>query len=428
MGSSDVVSRNSDKWDWERGKKTVLSSVAAKPGYLWQEESLVSPDGETFSAVVRLEDESFTLRVNNEEWPESYEKAWLPRFCPDGRLTALVMADDEWTLAVDGAPWEERFAFIWGTMFGPEGQIYAAIQQDMRYGICADGTAWDTLYINATDFSLRADGRKTAAVVQVSPLKQADISGFFSGVYSVAVDGEAWDASFMNVWTPVFDGRGGERVAAQVRLNSYEYTIAINGEPWPTAYNCVWAPSFDPATGALAAPVRAGGRWGMAVDAALAWKPRYHQCWQQQWSPDGKHLWAVVAPEYGKFTVARNDSPWRETFPCITDLTLSPDGGRAAALASHLNDGFCVVVDGAAWQGSWDMAWRPVFSPDGGHVAALVRGSGGSMTYLVDNKPVGESFSRAWAPAFSPDGRSLLMRGIQNGSLVRVVMPLADIV
>lgn len=423
MNSPDITSG----WDWEKGKRTVLSSVAPKDGHLWQEEAYVSPDGETFAAVVRLEDESFSLRVNDGQWEEAFEKAWLPRFAPDGRLTALVMQDDEWTLAVDGEPWEERFAFIWGTMFGGGGQIVAAVQQDMAYGLCVDGAPWENLFENANEFALRPDGKKSAAVVQVKSLKQADLEGFRSGIFSLAVDGEVWDASFMNLWTPVFDERGGERVACQARLNAFEYTIVVNGEPWSATYNCVWAPAFDPATGALAAPVRQGGRWGMAVDGAIHWQPSYHQCWQQQWSRDGKRLWAVVAPEYGKFTVACNDKPWGQTFPVISDLTLSPDGARAAALASHINADYRVVVDGAPWQGLWDMAWQPAFSPDSAHVAALMRNAGGKYTYLVDNKPVGESFTQAWSPIFSPDSSAVLLRGIQENALVRIVLPLKDI-
>ena len=428
MNTPDIVSGNaSEQWDWERGKRTVLASVAPKAEYLWQEEPHVSPDGETFAAVVRLEDESFTLRVNEAEWEESFEKVWLPRFTPDGRLTSLVMSDDEWTLAVDGVPWEERFAFIWGTMFGQGGQIYAAIQQDMRYGLAVDGAPWEELFENANEFALSGDGRKSAAVVQVKSLKQADLEGFRSGIFSLAVDGSrAWEDSFMNLWTPVFDQRGGERIACQARLNAFEYTIVVNGEPWPSSYNCVWEPAFDPATGALAAPVRQGGRWGMAIDAALHWAPKYYQCWQQQWSPDGKKLWAVVAPEYGKFTVACNDKPWTATFPVITELTLSPDGSRAAALSCLRNADYHLVVDGKAWQGPWDMIWKPIFSPDGEHVAILAQ-SGESFTYLVDNKPVGESFTRAWPPSFSPDSASVLLRGIQNKALVRMVLPLKDI-
>lgn len=428
MGRLDDLMPDTSAWDWEKGKRTVLSSVGRKPGWLWQEESYASPDGERLAAVIRKEDESFTLRVNDDEWPESFEKAWLPRFAPDGRLTALVMADDEWTLAVDGEPWEERFDFIWGTMFGKGGQIYAAIQRDMRYGLCADGVPWENLYENATDFSLRHDGKKSAAVTQVKPLKQADLEGFRGGVYTVSVDSQAWDVSFMNVWTPVFGLRGGGRVAAQVRLNAAEYTIVVNGEPWPTKFGCVWAPAFDPASGAIAAPARTGGRWGMAIDGGYAWDPVYYQCWQQQWSRDGKHLWAVVAPEYGKFTVAKDNAPWKAVFPVVSELTLSPSGERAAVLACRANDDFRVAVDGKVWQEPWDMAWRPVFSPDSEHVAALVRGKSGNMTYLVDNKPVGESFSRAWPPVFSHDSQSVLLKGVQNDAFVRIVLRLNDIV
>ena len=83
-------------------------------------------------------------------------------------------------------------------------------------------------------------------------------------------------------------------------------------------------------------------------------------------------------------------------------------------------------MDGVAWQGLWDMAWKPVFSPDGRHAAALVQ-TGDTFTCLVDGKPVGESFSRAWSPFFSPDSASVLLRGIQNDKLVRMVLPLKDI-
>lgn len=412
-------------WDWNKGKRNVLASVAAKDTYLWQEEAYVSPDGETMTAIVRLEDESFTLRVNDAEWEETFEKAWNPRFAPDGRLTALVMSDDEWTVAVDGTAWEERYGFIWNTMFGAGGQIYASVQQDMQYGLTKDGAAWETLYENANEYSISPCGGKSAGVAQVKSLKAADVEGFRTGIYTVAVDGEAWEESFMNAWSPAFDPNS-SRVAAQVRLNYYEYSIAVDGKVWDSTYNCVWAPAFNPKSGAIAAPVRQGGKWGMAIDGKIDWNPMYFQCWNQQWSADGNNLWAIVAPEYGKFTVACDNKTWNATFPTLSDLAISPDGTRAAALASHINNDFSVVVDGNAWQGSWDMAWKPVFSPDNAHVAALVRKAGG-YTCMVDGKPVKEIFTRAWSPIFSPDSSSVLLRGIQDGALVRIVLPLSDI-
>lgn len=414
------------EWDWEKGKKTVVVSVLPKDPEAWQEELYVSPDGTHMAAVVRLEDDSFTLRVNDGQWEQSFEKAWMPRFAPDGRLTALVMEEDQWTVAVDGTPWDERFDFIWNTMFGGQSQIYASIQSDMQYGMCKEGEPWPELHANATDFSLSPTGKKSAAVVQIVPLKQADLEAFAKGAYTVAVNGTAWEQPFVNAWTPVFNCLGEEQVAAQVRLNEFEYTIAINGIPWPTTYNCVWAPSFDPVGSAVAAPFRKGGRWGMTVDGAEFWKPTYYQCWNQQWSFDAKKLWAIVAPEYGKFTVACNNTPWNALFPVVTDLVLSPQGTRAAALASHKNEDFRVVVDGVAWNDSWDMAYPPVFSPDGQHVAALVRKKD-TMTVFIDNKPVGQTFTKAWQPAFSPDSSSLLLRGVQNGALVRCVLPLNEL-
>ncbi len=412
-------------WDWEKGKKVIVPSVAPQPGTMWQNELYASPDGSRMAAVVRLEDESFTVRVNDTPWESTFEKAWLPRFGPDGRLTALVMLDDEWTVAVDDVAWEERAAFMWNTTFGAGGQVYAAVQIDMRYGLCKEGVLWENLFENANCFALRHDGRKSAAVVQMKSLKQADIDGFSSGIYTVAVDGKPWESTFVNLWTPVFDVRGGERVAAPARLNLYEYTVIVNGEPWPATYNCVWEPAFDPATGAITVPVRQGGRWGIASEAAMYWEPTYFQCWNQQWSNDGKHLWAIVAPQYGKFTVARDNKPWAATFPVVTDLTLSPDGTRAAALANKQNDNFRIVVDGVAWAGEWDMAWKPVFSPDGQHVAALVR-KNNCMSIVMDGKPWRETFTQAWSPAFSPDSRSLLIRAVQDGAFIRQVVPLAD--
>jgi hypothetical protein len=428
MNYPEITPEMTAQWDWEKGKRTVVASLAPAKGCAWQEEPRVSPDGEHFAAVLRLEDDSMTVRVDDDRWDVNFEKAWFPRYAPDGRLTCLVMADDEWTVAVDGEPWEERFSFAWGTRFGKRGQIYVSIQQDMRYGFAKDGEPWEELFENATEFSLRGDGKKSAAVVQVRSLKQADLAGFRSGVFSLAVDGQrAWDDAYMNLWTPVFDGRGGERVACQARLTAFDYTIVVNNEPWPAVFACVWEPAFDPATGALAAPVRQSGRWGMAVDGAMFWPARYFQCWQQQWSRDGKHLWAIGAPEYGKFTVLRDDKAWPCAYPVVSDLVLSPQGDRAAALACHANTDYLVLVDGKAWQGPWDMAWKPVFSPDGRNVAVLVRNGAKNHSYLVNNLPVGESFSLAWPPLFSPDSRKVLLRGVQNNALVRLVMQIDDI-
>lgn len=408
---------------WEPGRRVIAPSLAPLPGHQWQEEPLMSYDGMHVAAVVRQEDDSFTMRVDGGVWDAGFDKVWSPRFLPDGRLAAIVQQDGEWTVAVDGEPWPETYGFIWSLVHGPAGKLIAAVQQDMRYGMIVDGEPWETLYENANNFSISPDGRRTAAVVQTVPLGQADIETFVRGVYSVAVDGEAWGHNFMNVWTPVFDNRN-DRVAAQVRLSHSEYTVVVNGTPWPATFPCVWEPCFDPATGAVAAPVRKDGRWGMALDGTLLWEARFFQCWSPAWSPDGRHLWAIVAPGYGNFTVARDAAPWPFTAPVITDLVLSPDGKRAAALASNDNTAWQVVVDGVAWPGKWDMAWRPVFSPCGRHVAVRVR-QGGRETVLLDGRPWRDAFTTAWDPVFGPSdsgtGTTVLLRGIRDGACERWV-------
>ena len=88
-------------WDWETPEKRFAVG-AWRDTYGWVEEPYVSPDGEKIAAIVRLEDETFSVCVNGDVWPSSFEKIWHLRFAPDGRLTALVCDEMEWTLAVDG--------------------------------------------------------------------------------------------------------------------------------------------------------------------------------------------------------------------------------------------------------------------------------------------------------------------------------------
>jgi hypothetical protein len=82
-------------------------------------------------------------------------------------------------------------------MFSKDGSVIACCVADsMTYGMVVDGTAWETLYANANNFLLSADGQHTAAVVQTVPLGQAEVFKFKEGIYSVAVDGVPWDCEF----------------------------------------------------------------------------------------------------------------------------------------------------------------------------------------------------------------------------------------
>ncbi len=410
----------SESWDWERGERVVAASLAPFEDHAWQEEIHVSPDGETAGAIVCIDEGEFGLRINDSVLENTFDKAWKPCFTPDGRFCAFVQQDEEWTMAVDGEPWEERYGYIWSPLFSKDGtNMAAAVQQDMAYGMSVNGAVWETLYENATGFALSDNGRRTAAVVQTRPLGQADPTTFREGIYTVAVDGEAWDATFMNTWTPVFSPFA-HRVAAQVRLTLYDYTIAVDGAVWPMHFQCVWEPCFHPNSSAVAAPVRQGGQWGVAESGNVLWKPRYFNCWNLQYSADGERLWGIVAPEYGKFTVAKDNVPWSVTAPVVTDLTLSPDGSRAAALGNHDNKAWHLLLDGKAWSGRYDMAWRPVFSADGRHVALRARNAG-QYAVIANNQVVATGFDMAWDPAFSPEGDKILIRAMRGNTLYRIV-------
>ena len=412
-------------WDWEKGKRRIVEVAYCSQEYEWQEEPYASPDGEKIAAVIKTDDGMFGLSVNGEPWEQTFDKIWNPRFSPDGRLTALVSSDGMWTMAVDGVPWDEQFDFIWAVKFSDAGDVIAAsIQQEMAYGMAVDGTPWDGLFANGTEFVLSPDGKSGAGVVQTITFDQADVEKFQAGCYSVAVNGKAWDRNFVNVWTPCFDGKG-LKTAAQVRTTLYDYTIAVDGQLWPETYSGVWEPRFNPVTGALAAPVRAGGKWMMAVDGKIAWDLKTSQCWHHTWSRDGKVLAAIVALKLGSFTAAVDGLPWSASYPVMHDLVLSGDGKHAAVLAKE-GDKYLVVADGKPWPGRYDMAWPPVFSPDGSRVCAKVEENGRCLI-LVDGVPYKEDFDAAWDPAWNDEGDKLLIRGIQDGIFFRIVAPVGEL-
>lgn len=409
-----MESQQNDTWEPSVRK---IGEAALLPGCVWQEEWQISPDCESFAAVVALEDGTFTLRRDGTLWETHADKMYNCRFAPDGRLTVLSQSDGEWALATDDIEGEERSDYLWGTLFNTAGTIAVPMQTGMEYGMLVNGLPWEGLYTAATDFTL-AEAGGTATIVQTSGLGQADLEGFRKGIYTVAVDGEAWEETFLNAWSPSFD-REGHRVACTVRITPYEYTIAINGQRWGETYPCAWEPAFEPRSGDVIAPVRKDGKWGLARNGSLFWKPMFAQCWAPQaTATDGEHIWAIAAPSYGSFTVVCNATPWKCRFPSVTDLVLSPDGRHAAAIGSQNNSRFQMAVDGTIWEEIFDMAWPAVFSPSGEHAAAKVRRNGRFAVY-VDGKPVLEDLDGVWNPAFSPDSGVLRCCVLKDGVFSR---------
>ena len=423
--------RPGSDWDWNPGKREILDTAAAAAEYDWVEEYHASPDGEKLAAVAKVpnEDEAeFTVLVNGEAWESTFEKAWYPRFSPDGRMTVIAATMGEWTLAVDGEPLEENYGYLWGTQFSEDGSVIACnVQRDGEYGMLVNGAVWETMYENANNFILARDGSATAAVVQTRNIPQADIFTFQEGCFSVAKDGEAWERNFVNCWTPVFDAKA-QRVATQVRTTLYDYTIAVDGAPWASLYQMVWEPRFNPATGRVIAPVRQKGKWGLAQDNTLIWDPVLFQCWHPQFSADGAHLYAIVSPAFGRWTIAVDGKNWGTTVSIlITDLTLSPDGKRAAAVCKDDPEKWSILADDRLWPGKYEMAWQPVFSADSKHVAAKVEKPGKKYTLLCDGKAYGKDFDQMWDPVFSPKGDAVLLRVMEGSVYSRIVLPLSEL-
>ena len=200
----------------------------------------------------------------------------------------------------------------------------------------------------------------------------------------------------------------------------------MDGEPWPVTFSCVWEPKFNPVNNSVVAPVRVDGKWGLAVDGQLLWPAKFVQLWHQQFSPDGEHIAAIVAPEFGRWTVAIDGTPWKSRFnDFVTDLVYSPDGRRAAALGKNGQKWF-IIADDHIWNKAYDMVWKPVFSPDSEHLAVKVE-LAKRYTIVVDGVEYGEDFDVVWDPIFSPDSRKVMIRSVKGGKYYRIVVPVQDI-
>lgn len=412
-------------WDWSPGKKEVVNTAKFAEGVQWVEEFQASPDGESLAAIVCTDAAEFQVSVNGELWSEEdrFEKAILLRYTQGGQLSAVVSQDMEWSVAVDGERWEEGYGFVMKPFYVAD-SIVAGVQQDMRYGMTLNGTAWENLYDNANQFSADPSGQKTACAVQTEPLAQADIFKYQAGIFTVAVDGERWDETFVNCYTPVFSADGNS-VASQVRRSLYDYSIAVDGKVWGTNYQCVWQPIYNQATGKFLAPVRVAGKWGLADDSGLLWDAKWTQLWNLQITDDGKNIFGVCAPEFGKFTVIKNKAAWAPTFLTVFGLTVAPDGESACAIGRDTHARHSMMVNGKVWPGNWDMLFFPAFSPDSKHVA--VRADQGKRQFIVvDGKPYGMDFDQAFDPVFSPDSSKVLIKGVAGGKFVRIVADLNE--
>jgi hypothetical protein len=405
-----------ESWDWEIGERRIAD--VGKP-----RELAVSADGEHVAAATRTED-SATVQVDGTPWEGEFEKAWHLRFLPTGQVLALVMSDDEWTVAIDGASWSQTFDFAWNPRWSTDGSVIAVqVKDGMDYTLATSGETWEQKFPSMREYALSPDGQTLIAAVQVEALREGDTEKFSQGVWAAAVNDKVLPGRFLNVWGPA--AAAGGATAAQIRTGLQEFGLLHGGTPWPQRYAMIWEPVFSP-TGSVLVPVKLPGGWSLARDQEVAWDGRFDQLVRLQPSPDGSRVAAVVATEFGKWTVAVDGQPWPSTWnEAVLDPVFSPDGSRVAA-AVRQDGAWTIAVDGQPWSQTFEAVWDPVFSPGGDRVAARVRQNGSQALVIDDRRPT-RVHGRLWDPVFSPDGSRVLIRALHDGACLRSVAAIEDV-
>ena len=135
MEQAAQIKTNND-FDWETSFKLIAQVDEWRQEFAEIQECMASLDGERMAAIVKTEDDTYTVCVNGETWSNTFEKLWSLQFAPDGRLTCIGMNDDEWTVVQEDQPWEERYDYVWNLRFNPDGSGVAAnIRTSEGYGI-----------------------------------------------------------------------------------------------------------------------------------------------------------------------------------------------------------------------------------------------------------------------------------------------------
>ncbi|RKX61095.1 MAG: WD40 repeat domain-containing protein [Thermodesulfobacteriota bacterium] len=428
-----------ENWDWETKNKVIANINEWKNKFIEVREITPSPDGEKVAAIVRT-DEGVTVCENGKLWEGRYDRVWGLRYNSLNQPLALVTKDYEWTVAVDGQEWENRYEFVWNFILGSDGKTIAVNVKTMeQYSVAINDVTWEQVFHQTRGLVLSPDNTKAAAPVQIEPLKEGEVSKFFEGIWSIAVNGQVWNKKFVNVWNPIFSSDS-KHVAAEVRLSRTEYTIAVDGKPWDKIFNNVWEPLFLPGKNQVIAPVKTFKGWTLALDGDPIWD-YFTQVWHQKVSPDGNKIAAVVATNIGEWTIAVDGIPWDRKFSdAVLEPVFSPDGRRIAAVVKESkdpfenitlfknpdNDRWSIAVDGKRWEQTFDMIWDPIFSSDGEHIVTKAE-IDGKYYVVLDGKVGKEAYEALWLPQFSPDNKKLLIRGILNGKYVRKVLSLDEI-
>jgi len=244
------------KWDWDTKEKLVADINELKEKFVDIRELTPSDDGEKIASVVLTEDKKFTTCVNGQAWEETFDRVWSLKFNPDNQLLCFVYRNYEWNFVVEHEISEEAFDYLWNLTLTPNGKgIAFNIKVGEEYGAYINGKRWEKLFVDARDLAVSPDGKKTASRVQTKRKGAVDIFAFWEKIWTIAVDGNPWDNTFLAVWGVVFSPDSAH-VATAVRTDQAQYTIALDGKAWEGKFGLVWDPIFKPGSNDVIAPVR----------------------------------------------------------------------------------------------------------------------------------------------------------------------------
>jgi hypothetical protein len=418
---SDIYS-----WDWDNGKKLVADISEWEKKYIDIRELTPSEDGEAIAAIVQPEKRKFTIQVNNDFWGELFERMYSLKFNLENLPICLAYKDYEWSVVVGKETWEEKFDMAWNLTLSPDTKSIALNIRtgEMTSGVCLNGVTWGNTFPEARDLIMSPDGKRTASHVQIRPRKELDIEWLYQKNYTVAIDGQAWDNSFLVIWGCTFSDDG-SHVAAVAMTDMSQYSIVVDGVLWNKVYGACWEPIFKPGTYDVIAPVQTPNGWTLASNGNPIWG-FFTQVWRQRFSVGGDKLAAVVATGIGNWTVAVDGKPWRNVFnQMVLTPVFSPDGRKVAVTVKH-NNKYTVVVDNVPWSESFDLVWDPIFSPTSDKVAVRAE-KNGKYFVVVDGRISKKGYEWLWDPKFSPDGSKILIRYIDDGKYYREVSYVADV-
>ncbi len=285
---------------------------------------------------------------------------------------------------------------------GEQVAIPVKIEEDV-YTVCVNGSAWEKTFEKAWHLRFTPDGRLTALVRD-------------DDEWTVAENGEPWDETFDFAWNTQFSGDG-RHIAVQTK-GGPNYGIAVDGEPRGDTFIALRDFAINHDGSRIAATVQtvplkegdiatfAAGTWSLAIDGK-ACERKYLNVYSPRFSADGQRVAAQVRTGPFRYTVAVDDEPWDEGFGC----TWEPEfrGPTPGVLVPVLSDGWTLVENGSPlWDGHYVQLWRLKASPDGKRVAAVVSRSLGQWTMAVDDVPWDASFSDVVLdPHFAPRGERI---------------------